>query len=69
MPYEKPRTKDCLHHLTPAQLARRWHWHPESIRRLLRQRRISSILIGRKRLIPLEEIERVEKDNSITAAA
>jgi len=46
--------------LTPAELARRWRWHPESIRRLLRQERLPSLRLGRKRIIPLTDIQHYE---------
>lgn len=53
---------------TPTQLADRWHWHPESVRRALRERRLASIVIGRRRLIPASEIERVEREGFIARA-
>jgi hypothetical protein len=52
-------------HLRPAQLAARWGWHVESIRRALRQRRIDSIIIGRTRLIPLDAVLKVEAEGFI----
>jgi len=53
---------------TPAQLASRWHWHPESVRRALRERRLASFIIGRRRLIPASEIERIEREGFIQRA-
>jgi hypothetical protein len=53
--------------LTPNQLAKRWHWHPESIRRKIRRREIASKIIGRRRLIALEEAMRIESEGSIQA--
>jgi hypothetical protein len=53
--------------LTPTQLARRWSFHTESIRRRLRKRQIASILIGRKRLIALSEVLRLEAEGRIPA--
>jgi hypothetical protein len=52
-------------YMVPKELAARWHWHEESIRRLLRERRIASIVIGRRRLIPVSEIIRVERNGLI----
>jgi hypothetical protein len=54
---------------TPAQLASRWHWHPESVRRALRERRIASIIVSRRRLIPASEIERIENSGYIARVA
>jgi hypothetical protein len=59
--------RGCETFLSPAQLAQRWPLHPESIRRKLRRREIASVLIGRKRLIPLSEIERIEAEGRIPA--
>ena len=42
--------------LTPAELATRWRWHPESIRRLLRQGRLPSLRLGGKRIIPVADV-------------
>jgi len=55
--------------LTPAQTGARWKMHRESIRRMLRQRRLASIIISRRRLIPLSEIARVEEGGLINSAA
>jgi len=46
--------------LTPAQLAARWQLHVESIRRKIRTGEIGSLVIGRRRLIPLEVINKLE---------
>lgn len=54
---------------TPTQLANRWHWHPESVRRALRERRIASIIVSRRRLIPASEIDRIESEGFIARAA
>ena len=39
--------------VTPAQIAERWSWHPESVRRKLRAGSIPSLVIGRRRLVRL----------------
>jgi excisionase family DNA binding protein len=48
--------------LTPAQLSARWICHEETVRRKIRENQIPAILLGRRRLIPLEAIERLEHD-------
>jgi excisionase family DNA binding protein len=55
--------------LSPAQLAQRWGFHPESVRRKLRRRELASLVIGRKRLIPLSEVRRFEAQGRIAARA
>jgi hypothetical protein len=56
-------------YFTPAGVAERWEWHEESIRRALRQRRMASVIIGGRRLIPAAEVERVESEGFIPRAA
>jgi hypothetical protein len=51
--------------LTPIQLGARWGLHPESVRRMLRRGDVLSTLIGRRRLIPRSEIDRIEADGMI----
>ncbi len=53
----------------PNQLASRWRWHEESIRRALRQRRIESVIIGRRRLIPIAAVLKIEAEGRITRNA
>lgn len=65
---DRSRGTDGTAHFTPAQTARRWGMHTESIRRMLRQRRLDSLIIARRRLIPLAEIVRVETEGHITRA-
>ena len=60
---------DGTAHFTPGQTARRWGMHEESIRRMLRQRRLASLIIARRRLIPLAEILRVEAEGRVTRAS
>ena len=54
--------------LTPTELARRWHFHPESIRRKIRLRQIASVVIGRRRLIRFSEVLRMETAGEIKSA-
>jgi hypothetical protein len=65
----KPPTPVADHYRTPTQTAHRWHWHPESVRRAIRERRIASIIIGRRRLIPITEIERIEREGFVGRTA
>jgi hypothetical protein len=60
------RRTDGSKFFTPDQAGGRWGWHPESIRRAIRQKRIASIIISRRRLIPISEIERIEAEGLIT---
>jgi len=54
---------------TPRWIAARWGWNVESIRRAIRQRRLESVVIGRRRLVPMSEIERIENEGRISRAA
>ena len=51
--------------LTPAELARRWRWHPESIRRWTRLGKLPIVKIGRRTLIPFSAVEAIEADGRI----
>ena len=62
---QKSRKTDGTHFFTTSQTAARWSFHPESVRRLLRRGQIESVVIGRRRLVPVEEIERVENEGRI----
>ncbi len=53
---------------TPRQVAARWGWHVESVRRAIRERRFASIIISRRRLVPVEEIHRIESEGLVTRA-
>ena len=66
----KPNTRhtDETKFLTAKQVGGRWGWHPESVRRAMRERRIESTVIGRRRLIPISEIERIEAEGRIARA-
>src|SRR5580704_13350861 len=63
------RRTDGTAHFTPGQTACRWAWHVESVRRMIRQGRIGAIGIGGRLLIPISEIERIEREGSIRLAA
>jgi hypothetical protein len=50
---------------TPAHLACRYHRHVESIRRMLRQGKLKSLVLGRRRLVPLGEVVRIESEGTL----
>jgi excisionase family DNA binding protein len=50
---------------TTAQLAERWQAHPETVRRMLRERRLRSILLGRLRRIPSAAVLEFERAAAI----
>jgi hypothetical protein len=54
-------------YFTPQQVAKRWAWHVESVRRAIRQRRLASVILSRRRLVPIAEIERLEAAGRINA--
>jgi len=53
--------------LTPAQLGDRWSHHVETIRRKIRRAEIPCVIIGRRLLVPLDEIENIERAGSLPA--
>ena len=64
-----PRRTDGTKYFTPEQIAERWGWHVESVRRALRQRRMAYVVISRRLLVPIAEVERVEAEGHIARAA
>lgn len=48
--------------LAPSVLAKRWAFHPESVRRICRAGRLPTIKIGRRLRIPLHAIEALERE-------
>ena len=50
------------HFLTTAQLAERWHYHPEYVRHLLRRGIMPLVRLGRKVRVTLQEVERYERE-------
>ena len=64
----KPRKTDGTKFFTPHQVGGRWGWHTESVRRAIREGRIASIIISRRRLIPISEVERIEAAGLISRA-
>ena len=67
-PKKQRRATDGSLGYTPHQVAARWGWHVESVRRAIRERRMESIVISRRRIVPNAEIERVESEGLITRA-
>ena len=51
--------------VTPAQIAGRWSWHPESVRRKIRNGMIPSLVIGRRRLVRLSTLEKIELEAEV----
>jgi len=51
-----------------AQLAQRWHAHPETIRRQIRRGEINTVLIGRRYLIASTEVHQIEAARQIKIA-
>ena len=64
---KKPIDQDEHVFRTPRQLAARWSWHEESVRRKIRNGEIGSVHIGRRVLVSVEEIERLENEGTIKA--
>jgi len=62
----KARKTDGTKYMTPCQVADRWAWHVESVRRAIRQRRIEFVVISRRLLVPLTEVERIELGGRVT---
>jgi excisionase family DNA binding protein len=59
------RKTDCSTYYTPQQVADRWGWHVESVRRAIRQGRIGAVIISRRLLIPVEAVARIEAGGRI----
>ncbi len=53
------------HFLTTAQLAERWHYHPVSVRNLVRSGALSCVRMGRRVRVPLAEVERYEQQATL----
>ena len=61
-----PPIESLVVYLTALELAARWKMHPESLRRMARQRRIETMIIAGRRLFPLAEIERIEAGGRVS---
>lgn len=57
-----PPVKAAADFLSAAQLAQRWRMHAESIRRMIREKRLQATRFGRRLRISLAEVERLERE-------
>ena len=57
---EKEKTIDPKPYLSPAQLAARWGFHVESVRRLVRRESWPVVRVGRRIRIPIAFVEKYE---------
>lgn len=62
------RATDGSKYFAPRQVANRWGWHVESVRRAIRQRRIAAVVISRRLLVPVAEIDRIEAEGTLARA-
>ena len=51
----------------PTQLHHRWSFHPESIRRMIRQGRLPAVRIGKRLLVAQADVEAFEQKNPVVA--
>ena len=49
----------------PTQLHHRWSFHPESIRRMIRQGRLPAVRIGKRLLVAEADVETFEQKNPV----
>ena len=61
----QPNELNPYQFLTPNQVASRWKWHPETIRRWTREGKLPLVKISRRSLIPLSAILAIEADGKI----
>ena len=52
--------------LTVAEVAQRWQLNPETVRRMIRDGRIPSVLAGRHHRVAAATVEALEKSGSLT---
>lgn len=64
-PDGRKATTDGKTFLCPSQIASRWGWNEESVRRAIREGRIRSIILWRRRLVEVSEIERIETEGRV----
>ena len=60
---EQPATRNRL--LTVAEVAQRWQFHPESVRRMIRRGRVPRVMVGRRIRVPLATAEAIEKRGEV----
>ena len=54
---------------TPKRLAGVLDWHEESVRRKLRNREWASHIVGRRRIVPAWEVDRIMRESFVARAA
>ncbi len=55
--------------ISPRQLHERWSFHPESIRRMIREGRLPAVRIGKHIRISLTDVEAFEHANRLRVTA
>jgi hypothetical protein len=60
-PVKPPAKTGEAKYLSTAAVAARWHLHPETVRRLVREGRLPRMYIGRRSLVPLAAIVECEQ--------
>ena len=53
-------------HLSPSQLHARWGFHPESIRRMVREGRLPALRIGNRLRVALADVEAHETAHRVS---
>jgi excisionase family DNA binding protein len=61
----EPGPKPEERFLSPRQLASRWSFHEESVRRMIRSRRIPAVRIGKRLRVPGDQVEAFEQAHSL----
>ena len=61
----EPRPNPEERFLSPRQLASRWSFHEESVRRMIRSRRILAVRIGRRLRVPSDQVAVFEAAHSL----
>ena len=61
--HEQPATRNRL--LTVAEVAQRWQFHPESVRRMIRHGRVPRVMVGRGIRVALAAVEAIERGGSV----
>ena len=64
-PAKAPAVEHEQKFLTTDQIAMRWHLHPESVRRIVREGRLPRIIIGRRIMVPLGAILECEQRSGL----
>jgi hypothetical protein len=62
---EKPKENREPQFLTAAEVAARWQFHPESVRKMIRQGRLPRVYISRRILVPMSAIVDYERQGTV----